>query len=401
MKFKKEFFTCLLLSAFSEILLAGEWSGQVGIESRIFTESPAYDGQHGNNSSLIIHPEYYQEFDSGKESITFSPYVRIDQNDNERSHADIRELTWIKVLDDLEWRVGIRKVFWGVTESQHLVDIINQTDAVDSPDGEDKLGQPMVNLSYNTSYGTIDAFVLPYFRERTFAGKQGRLRSNPYVDTSTVLYESKDKEKHIDYAFRWTHNIDEWDIGLSYFNGTSRDPRFVTGTDSSGDTVVNPYYDIVDQFGIDIQATYNNWLWKIEGIRRSGIGGTSVSRYNALTAGLEYTFYSLIGESTDLGIVAEYLYDNRGASASTPFEDDILLALRFALNDEQSSEALFGIINDVDTSAAIYSIEASRRLSEHVKLSIEARQYKDLSSNDVLFSYLKDDYIQFELAYFF
>ena len=401
MKFNKELFVSLLLTTNSEILLAGEWSGQVGIESRIFTESAAYDGQHGNNSSLIIHPEYYQEFDSGKESITFSPYVRLDQNDDERSHADIRELTWLKVMNDLEWRVGIRKVFWGVTESQHLVDVINQTDAVDSPDGEEKLGQPMVNLSYNTSYGTIDAFVMPYFRERTFAGKQGRLRSNPYVDTSTVFYESKDKEKHIDYALRWTHNIDEWDIGLSYFNGTNRDPRFVMGTDSSGATVLNPYYDLIDQFGIDIQATYNNWLWKIEGIRRSGIAGTGDSNYSALTAGLEYSFYSVIGDSTDVGLVVEYLYDDRGSSASTPFDDDVLLALRFNLNDEQSSEALIGIIKDVDTSAVIYSIEASRRLTEHIKLSIEARQYKGIASNEVLFSSLKDDYLQLELSYFF
>ena len=401
MKFKKELIICLLLTANYKIILAGEWSGQIGVESRIFTESAAYNGQHAKNNSLLIHPEYYHKFKSGKESITFSPYVRLDENDDERSHADIRELTWLKVMDGLEWRVGIRKVFWGVTESQHLVDIINQTDAVDSPDVEEKLGQPMINVSYITSYGTIDAFVMPYFRERTFAGKQGRLRSNPYVDTSTVFYESKNKEKHVDYALRWTHNIDEWDIGLSYFNGTNREPRFIVGTDSSGATALNPYYDIVDQFGVDIQATYNNWLWKFEGIRRSGIGGTGASKYNALTAGIEYTFYSVIGESTDIGVVAEYLYDNRGTLASTPFEDDVLLAFRFALNDEQSSEALVGIVKDVDTSAVIYSIEASRRLTEHLKLSVEARQYKGMESNEVLFSYLKDDYVQFELSYFF
>ena len=42
--------------------------------------------------------------------------------------------------------VGAAKVFWGTAESRHLVDIINQTDAVEDIDEEDKLGQPMVKV---------------------------------------------------------------------------------------------------------------------------------------------------------------------------------------------------------------------------------------------------------------
>ena len=61
------------------------------------------------------------------DSFTFQPFIRIDQQDEERSHFDIRELAWLHVGNDWELRTGIRKVFWGVNESQHLVDIINQT----------------------------------------------------------------------------------------------------------------------------------------------------------------------------------------------------------------------------------------------------------------------------------
>ncbi len=73
-----------------------------------------------------------------------------------------------------ETRVGVRRVFWGVTEFQHLVDIINQSDSVEDIDNEDKLGQPMINLSLVKDWGIVDFFVLPYFRERTFAGAEGR-----------------------------------------------------------------------------------------------------------------------------------------------------------------------------------------------------------------------------------
>lgn len=398
----KQFKYLILTYLFSApVSLAAEWSGQLGMETRLFTETAAYAGQHGHNSSLFFQPEFYHENNEATESFTLVPFIRLDQHDDERSHADIRELTWLKVMDNLEIRLGVRKVFWGVTESQHLVDIINQTDAVDSVDGEEKLGQPMVNLSYITELGSFDVFLLPYFRERTFAGREGRLRSQPYVDTTTTLYESADKEKHLDYAFRWAHSMDEWDFGASYFRGTSRDPRFVVGTDSVGRSVLNPYYDLITQIGVDVQATFDSWLWKLEGIHRSGLSGNGDSSYNAFTAGFEYTFYSAIGEATDIGLVFELLRDDRGNSATTPFQKDVMLGLRFNLNDEQSTEALIGMVRDLDNDSVIYSVEASRRLSEHLKLTIESRQYSNIPINAALYSYSSDDFVQFELSYYF
>ncbi|HHH47651.1 MAG TPA: hypothetical protein ENK51_01995, partial [Gammaproteobacteria bacterium] len=125
---------------------AGEWSGYVSGEYRYFPDAPGDPRQHGNNLSFSAQPEYYHEWDSGRQSLTVVPFARWDQGDSRRSHADIRELNWLKASDNWELRAGIGKVFWGVTESQHLVDIINQTDFVENLDGEDKLGQPMIQL---------------------------------------------------------------------------------------------------------------------------------------------------------------------------------------------------------------------------------------------------------------
>ena len=41
---------------------------------------------------------------------------------------------------DWSLSIGLGKVFWGVTEFNHLVDVINQTDLVEGIDGEAKLG---------------------------------------------------------------------------------------------------------------------------------------------------------------------------------------------------------------------------------------------------------------------
>ncbi len=374
---------------------AGELSGYVTAETRLFANSPNFSGQEMNNVSVAIQPEYYHEWDGGR-SFTFVPFLRIDSADPERTHLDIRELFGLWVFENWELGVGIRKVFWGVTESRHLVDIINQTDFVEALDLEEKLGQPMVNLSVPRDWGTIDLFILPYFRERTFPGRKGRLRSGLVVDTDQASYESGDEERHIDFAVRYSHTIGEWDIGLSYFRGTGRKPTLLTGTDSSGDIVLIPFYEQIDQAGVDLQRVAGDWLWKLETIYRSGQGES----FFALTGGFEYTFFGIGESSMDIGIIGEWLYDDRGGEA-TPFENDIMSGLRLAVNDAASTEALLGVIQDLGSSARLLILESSRRFSDHWKVIIEMRAFLNQPSEDLLFSQRDDDFIQIELAYYF
>ena len=112
--------------------------------------------------------------------LPLSPFFRYDNADSRRTHADLREAYFLLFgeIGNGEWelRVGIDQVFWGVTESQHLVDIVNQIDLVEHPNGETKLGQPMVNITYSSDWGIVEFFVLPYHRARTFPGSSGRLR---------------------------------------------------------------------------------------------------------------------------------------------------------------------------------------------------------------------------------
>ena len=135
------------------------------------------------------------------------PYLRWDEKDDQRSLVDLQEAYWALEGDDYELLVGANTVFWGVTESVHLVDIINQTDAAGDIDGEDKLGQPMVNLALQRDWGELSAFVMPYFRERTFPGIDGRLRTPLPIDTDRPVYESSGGQNHVDVALRYSHYI--------------------------------------------------------------------------------------------------------------------------------------------------------------------------------------------------
>ncbi len=391
-------FLLFTLVGVSSISLAdqGEWSGYVAAEWRGFTGSPLDSEQQGDTTSVSAQAEYYREWENGKQSFRFTPFIRIDGRDTQRSHFDVRELNWTTVHQDWELTVGVGKVFWGVTESQHLVDIINQTDLVESIDGEEKLGQSMLKLSLVRDWGDIDIFILPGFRERTYPSRTGRLRTSAAVAVNHAEYGSSSGRDNIDAAVRWSQSFGDWDIGVSHFSGTSREPRFRFAVDH-GRTVLIPVYDTIDQTALDLQATKDDWLWKLELISRSGFG----DRYTAATGGFEYTLYGVTDGGADLGLIAEYLYDSRDSLATTAFANDVFLGARLALNDEASSELLAGIIVDIDDSSRIASIEASRRLGDDWKINLEARFFSNIDKQNFLSGFSKDDFVQLELAWYF
>lgn len=394
----------LLALALPGIVVAQEFSGFIEAETRTFPKSGLAEGQHGSNVSIAFEPELYKEWDRGYQSFTFTPFLRLDQGDGERTHFDIRELYWHKVTRNWELKAGITRVFWGVTESQHLVDVINQTDLVERPDGEAKLGQPMVNFTWVPRWGTFDFFVLPFFRERTFPGAQGRLRPVVPVDTDQTTYESGAKQQHVDVAARWSHSLSIFDVGLSHFYGTSREPLLLPGVDAEGQPVLTPHYNLVHQTGLDAQATFGGWLWKLEAITRSGQG----KRFLALTTGFEYTFSNVRDSGIDVGVLAEYLYDGRekvdfGGILLSPalFEDDIFVGSRLAFNDVQSTGILGGVIVDRDTRSNALFLEGNRRLGDRWTLDLQLRMFTNTTPKDVLHWYRRDNYLQLGLAYHF
>lgn len=377
--------------------VAWEISGYAGGESLGFIHQPASSQQHHHYLSGVIQPELYHEWEDGSQAFAFVPFFRYSQHDSRRTHFDIRELNWSKAADNWELRIGIQKVFWGVTESQHLVDIINQTDLVENTDTEDKLGQPMINLAMIRDWGTLNLFVLPGFRERTFAGPEGRLRTFPAISVGDARYEKSGIEKHMAYAVRWFKSSGPWDIGLSYFYGTSRDPLIKQAFNQNGELLLIPQYDTIQQAGLDVQLTEGSVLGKLEAIVRSG----QEKSYFAATGGIEYSFYNVFESSIDVGFVFEYLFDSRGRNANFTFEDDFLAALRFGFNDVQSTEILAGLIFDRTSRAKFYNIEASRRLGDNWKLELELRFFSDIPEQDIFNFIRNDDHIRAGLTYHF
>lgn len=370
-------------------------SGYIEPELRVFLQEPSDPRQPDANMSVAGQIEFELFFDY-EQTLVITPFARLDYQDSERTHIDLRSAYYERIFDLFELRIGIHKVFWGRTEAAHLIDIVNQTDAVENIDGEEKLGQPMVNVSVPTEFGLFDFYWLPYFRERTFEGVHGRPRTNIPVRDDMAMYEEGDAETLKDFAVRWSHYVGAFDFGVAHFHGTGRDPVLMPVLGPNGNLVLAPFYPRIDQTSVDAQATFGPALFKFEGFRREQLGDD----WFQATGGIEYSFYQVLGDA-DLGIVAEYIWDERGMSSGQPFQNDIFIGGRWTANDIQSTAILAGGIIDADGNGMSASIEAERRLSDDYFLTIEGRFFFDVDPADPLFSYEDDDFLQVRVARYF
>jgi hypothetical protein len=378
----------------------------LGVQTRTFFEE-GLEGQSPFHPSLSARLEFYRAWDDERQSLTFTPYYRYDARDDERTHFDMREGFWTLVGDDWDLSVGVKQIFWGVAEFDHLVDIINQTDQVEDLDQEEKLGQPMVHLSLVRDWGILDFHVLTGFRERTYPGPDGRPRFFIPVDTGDPIYESGAGDHRVDGAIRWSHHIGAFEFGIYQFNGTSRAPLFLPATDGNGEAVLRPFYPVINQTGLDAQMIRGDWAFKLESIYRTNFPGD----YYALNAGFERTLVGAFGSRVDLGLVMEYMYDQRGDEAfDTFYEHDVALATRWALNDLGDSQALVGLIWDYENHESIVTLEASRRLGQTWMLLMEGRAFLNAGELDPLRPYdpvnkgasvSRDAYIELELTKYF
>jgi hypothetical protein len=280
----------------------------------------------------------------------------------------------------------------------HLVDIINQTDGVESIDGEDKLGQPMVAFSLFKDWGSTTVFVLPYFRERTFSGNDGRLRPPLPVDTDNPIYESEDEERNLDWAIRWQHTLGDWEVGLSYFDGTSIDPDFVLTTNELLEPSLRPFYPQIQQAGIDVLAFMGGWTIKFEGIQRK----VMEQDFTAFVGGFEYSFVGLFDSIYDVNWLMEYQYDDRDDLTNVVAQNDLMIGTRLVFNDIDGTQILAGMVQDLDYSNVRAGfVETSSRINDNWKWRLDAWLFSSDEPAEPSYLLRRDDYVQFSLEYYF
>lgn len=371
-------------------------SGFAAAELRSFPDEPQFVDQFDHfQPSLIFEPEFSYDSTDRLHQFNFVPFARLDGQDDERTHGDIREAYWRYAGREWEVLIGLNRVFFGVTESRHLVNIINQIDQVEDVDEEDFLGQPMINIASQRDWGRVDLYLMSGFRKRTFPGSDGRLRTQLPVDEDDAEFESDLDEGQPDVLARYSHYIGDWDVGLYYFYGTGREPQLIPAAD--GNRLI-PRYEVTNQFALDLQLTREATLYKFEGIVREGQGRT----FGALVGGFEHTLFQISDTDADLGLLAEYLLDDRADDAPPTFLDnDLFLGTRLSLNDIQDTSALLGMIIDLDNGSATLRLEAERRIGDSWKIEFESQWFMNVDDTDPLSNFEEDSFLTIRLSRFF
>ena len=441
------------IAGLAALLAAGaahaiEFKPKVEAEGRAFYQAEEHPVLGAASATL----ELFQGWDEGKQRIVGELFQRYDDNDDARTHGDVRELYYQVIEEDFEFRLGARRVYWGVTESRHLVDVVNQSDFVENIDNEDKLGAPMMNVALIRDYGTVDLFLLPYQRARTFPGVEGYPRLPLPVHAHEALYQSRRGQTHLDYALRYVNAFGPLDLGVAWFDGTAREPRLlpclqqgsrdangdpVQGTESGpncdifagipqsdipeqivpilqqlglaptpeqvqqaifANLVLVPYYDRLRQASVDAQYVIGSIAFKLEALHREQ---QQRGTWAAVT-GFEYTLGDVRGSGADIGLLAEYLYDERDEFLGVLVDDEVFVGSRLALNDVAGSQLLAGVIaNRENFKSRLFGVEASRRLGDDWRLAIEARMFSKLPKDGIEAFLADQDFVTLTLERFF
>jgi len=97
----------------------------------------------------------------------------------------------------------------------------------------------------------------------------------------------------------------------------------------------------------------------------------------------------------------EYHYSDKRIYTQTIFDNDLATALRFVLNDAQSTEILAGLTTDADTQTIGSFVEATRRLGESWTIDAQIRTFHGAKQGRPLYSFRFDNFAQVDLNYHF
>jgi len=362
-------------------------SGWLESEMRLFPQAGLYPTQDRVYPAVGGEMRLAGTLAQQEHRWTVTGFARGDLNDRHRSHVEIREASWTWQPADWQLRAGMLMDFWGVTESNRLVDVVNQRDQREAPDVDAKLGQPGVVWTGPAAGGTLEVLALTYHRPRAFSLGHARFRPPPTF-VPTPLYESAAGRHRVDWAGRWSTRARALDVGLSHFWGTSREPEF------RPDSAPQPRYAVMHQTGLDAQLTLGALLLKAEAIRRNAARNT----VGAVTMGGEYVLGNVAGTGGDVVVFAELTLDERRARTLTGLDRDLFLAARWNANDEAGTELTVGGTLDLARGANVVRLQGSRRWSGSWRAVGEAHLIGGQRAPEFGYSMRRDSFVRAAVA---
>ena len=394
------FLTYFFLLAVYSAEFDWEINSETGIEIKEFHKIEAYPNQQ-NTYSSFIKSEIFFDFKNDFEFL-IEPYLRYDRHDKNRSLFDFKENNLTYYYNDIQLKAGISEVFWGITESKNLVDIINIKDVTDG-DQKAKLGQSLLVYSnYSEKFGSLDFYYLPFFKNSSQIGETGRLRLSKPIENYNIVYEGGAGSKVPSWALKWEYSLGVLDFSLQGFRGNSRESSTIPKLENS-QLKYYQGYERISQIGTYLQVISGPIIYKLEAIKRNGQKNAKNIRENfySYTLGLEYLINNLFENKWDLISFIEYHNDDRNNDSTDVFQNDLFLATRLNFNNIDGTEILTSITLDTDGGGNTSTLELSSRITDNIRVTGSYNSYWSLNNKDILHSFRRDNYFSINIINYF
>jgi hypothetical protein len=379
-------------SALGELLgLPGEVSssGELAIESRAFVndkDALTEDVGLGLRGRL----EWRHTHGPFEEKLRVTG--RLDGFDSARTVLVAEEAYLQYKSGSFRLRLGSDMVNWTATEAFHPADVINARNLDSDLENLEKVGEPMLSMQLRLAEGTtVQALVMPVRMRTLFPSPASRLN---LAEAGTDLRGRSlllDRDGHFtdsDFgpqaALRLQQTLGGADLSVHVLEHMDRTQPLVALSEADGRPVA--VFQTVRQVGGTYQQeVVSGLLAKVEAAYRwfvapSDPGETAASagviffgppfpgrNHGTVALGFEYALsHEGGGQSTFLLETQAVLgLPSAAAETLTPFQRDLLLGYRLALEDEDDKALLLGLIVDLqDARERLLSLTYQQRLGE-------------------------------------
>ncbi|WP_199610179.1 hypothetical protein [Flocculibacter collagenilyticus] len=326
------------------------------------------------------------------EHAKFNSQVFANWNDADeaRRYIDIRKANLYFRKNDFTFGAGVDTFFWGVSESINVVNVMNQSDLMESLDGKVKLGQTFVSVSNRFSNGDISFYYLPEFRAITFPERPSY--GLPIADHD----QYEDDKKDGGFAARGLFYYDQFEFAVSYFKGTRRSPILMRQSPSS--PLLTPYYLQTENMMFDGVYLSEDFTLKLE----AKAGKELNNGFTTANLGIEYPSYLFADYIEEVTFIAEYVFDDRKLTAETHGQNDLFIGAKFDFGDTNQGRVRFLYSYDFDYSGQYAELSYQYRLNDYVRVKAKVMKVLTAEPTDQrLYALTGEEFAKFSLHYAF